>query len=951
MSDTNTLQADTDILQKMLTETIPFKLKDNTRTLVIGLGGTGVNWASITKRVLVERYSKDQISEKMDFYCIDTKATGRPSNIVEEEWQWLENLDKDSKWINGWLHPDINKLDVRSKKEGSAKPMAGRWKLFSSEQVVMKHLKEIIHKYSTRIGRGIEKIYVVILAGICGGTGCGTFIDIPYFVRLAIKSQANVFKENFEFYGILELPDSKRGYGLDSIAVKEGNCNAYAALMELYHFMDRETRKKNPVWVPFYGESEDFLYEDVIFDKCFLVSNYRAGGEDRNEYETVLGKQQIKTAYLDVAVPEVINAMISEPRPEEEYDSEGNIIKEQHHDFTSAMDDIGSKFREDTESGNLKYGATIGVAKYEIPLKKILEAVFTRLFVLMYDKWQSYGEDQVTIEMLVNEKMVPIFNLLGTAFDNFVETIEKVANSYGDEDVLDKNFIDGFKRKISSLWNQTVDSTKNSISEALNNAIDELYKDYGPSFVFQVFKENRLINCVEKEINDIYQKVANKLYNGNIHADIAEVNNTVDLFGKRKKLKNALIENIRKYVIDEGREYVYDKITKMMVDGYEHNGRHINGIITETRNKLFRIFENITTMIKLLNDTCFKNLGIKASKKDVMQIYKSSVTENTMKLTAGWNASRVSHRDIDEKTGYMFWKRITIKGNTKNYLYTQDKIYKRDETERELFFYDANKHNGKEISIKYGSDTVEGVTSIEDIIRFVPGVDKDIIITDMVEKFLIDIKKVSVDNNATFEEWLRNEKTQEEHRKEIEKEILSVIYKNMKEITDIFKSAAFEEYVIHSSEKVSLHETLTTERKEELFRKQIDDFYLKAEPSFPIISGRRQDTINERNFSEFFIPKEINENYKKIIGKSSQKLLSKEQIKHIPLPKSSMMIAVNFYFGFDFASYLFLADCKRDYDNAMKNEKSIEAIGLHIAEGTEYNIRPLLKPIEPLGNS
>lgn len=68
-----------------------------------------------------------------------------------------------------------------------------------------------------------EKLIVYIFAGIGGGTGSGTIIDIPYIVREIVKRK----EWSTDVYGYIFLPDTY------STKVEHMSINSYAALQEI----------------------------------------------------------------------------------------------------------------------------------------------------------------------------------------------------------------------------------------------------------------------------------------------------------------------------------------------------------------------------------------------------------------------------------------------------------------------------------------------------------------------------------------------------------------------------------------------------------------------------------------------------------------------------------------------------------------------------------------------
>ncbi len=118
------------------------------------------------------------------------------------------------------------------------------------------------------------RLNVFFLAGLAGGTGSGTIVDLPFLTRQIISNSFSARYENTGVSAYLMLP-SACGDETDIIKVKKGNRNAYAALKEIDYFMGLQSRGER--FQHLYGTFVVDIGEN-IFDFCTLVEGIADGG-------------------------------------------------------------------------------------------------------------------------------------------------------------------------------------------------------------------------------------------------------------------------------------------------------------------------------------------------------------------------------------------------------------------------------------------------------------------------------------------------------------------------------------------------------------------------------------------------------------------------------------------------------------------------------------------------
>ena len=261
------------------------------RTLYVGLGGTGMAALLNTKKMFVDTYG--EVPPMIGFLGIDTDGgaynkyllskkspTGRvvleqneQLPITVEKAMDIYNYDKENL---GWLPQDnlryltsmtLGAGQVRS--NGRFAFTVNRDKIIMRVRAILDKISNAIHdesmKYRPSDGDDVE---IAIVFSVCGGTGCGTFINTAYL----LKEVAPICKIS----GYAVLPNvfrsMLRGAGAARIAP-----NAYGAIRDLDYLMSLTGTPDCP---PF-----DIQYLDCVksfntrpFDAVFFIDNRNVTG-------------------------------------------------------------------------------------------------------------------------------------------------------------------------------------------------------------------------------------------------------------------------------------------------------------------------------------------------------------------------------------------------------------------------------------------------------------------------------------------------------------------------------------------------------------------------------------------------------------------------------------------------------------------------------------------------
>ena len=257
------------------------------RCLYIGLGGTGMNALLHTKRMFVETYGK--VPPMIAFLGIDTDGGAYEKSLTSKvgpvkldivEQMPIQCEDPRSIYNRykshfSWFH-EKNYGFLTGMKNGAGQFRSnGRFALIVNYKNIQKKLIDTIASISNAqnaSNREFEvlgdKIEVHIVFSLCGGTGCGTFLDTALLVRKALNNDCKIAG-----YGI--LPDvfelmAKTG-------VSNVKTNAFGAIQDLDQLMHLGRNSSEKYEVDYIDSTE--VYEDRPFDTFFFIDNKNDNGD------------------------------------------------------------------------------------------------------------------------------------------------------------------------------------------------------------------------------------------------------------------------------------------------------------------------------------------------------------------------------------------------------------------------------------------------------------------------------------------------------------------------------------------------------------------------------------------------------------------------------------------------------------------------------------------------
>lgn len=237
---------------------MPVEEKSMVPTVIVGVGGTGVEVLSRVRRLVEESYGSLGEFPIISFLSIDTdrdyrvnnpEAAGSPLQDSEKYWASVSNAEVTDimanmsryPWIESWFPKELER-NIGALEAGAGQIRAyGRFAFFYNYHRIRSRFNdacnrligyetEMSNRYDIRVNTNALNVFIV--GSLSGGTGSGMILDLGYCIRNWLKGQGSPL-----ITAIVPMPNA-----FANIAVGERVlANGYAALMELSYFSDNRT--------------------------------------------------------------------------------------------------------------------------------------------------------------------------------------------------------------------------------------------------------------------------------------------------------------------------------------------------------------------------------------------------------------------------------------------------------------------------------------------------------------------------------------------------------------------------------------------------------------------------------------------------------------------------------------------------------------------------------------
>lgn len=275
----------------------------NTATILIGLGGTGLDCLKAIKAAVKERLRPDDPEaavpeySHIQFLGVDSDQVALSKSGLEME----ECLDISGPMHSGMaenpaflkMRPELQWIDEKLLELWKHYPFpgqgngsggirqSGRFMMMESSAAFM----DILEKKIATARRGISypDVNIHIFSGLSGGTGSGCFLDVCYMVREVLREMGC---EGAVVSGYFFLPEAKEeniSWASESVR-KKLRMNGYAALQELDYTMG--TQYNGGVFQQVYHGGKEIPWDRKPVDMCFLIGSNSEG--EVQPYERVI---------------------------------------------------------------------------------------------------------------------------------------------------------------------------------------------------------------------------------------------------------------------------------------------------------------------------------------------------------------------------------------------------------------------------------------------------------------------------------------------------------------------------------------------------------------------------------------------------------------------------------------------------------------------------------------
>jgi len=258
------------------------------RSLYIGLGGTGMSALLNAKKMFTETYG--EVPPMIGFLGIDTdggaykkEADSKMGKIRLEPFEQFSIQVKEPKpyyQVNqdhfSWL-PSQNLFALQSMMLGAGQVRTnGRFAVVYNYVNLANQIRKVVDRIANakiaenpKYELANSEVEIHAVFSVCGGTGCGTFLDVAYLLRQVMP--------NRRITGYAVLPDVFVSMGNGNASMARVKPNAYGAILDLdwlmHLTMDSKPITLDYVSVPLIETNEN------PFNTVYFIDNRNANGD------------------------------------------------------------------------------------------------------------------------------------------------------------------------------------------------------------------------------------------------------------------------------------------------------------------------------------------------------------------------------------------------------------------------------------------------------------------------------------------------------------------------------------------------------------------------------------------------------------------------------------------------------------------------------------------------
>jgi len=566
--------------------------------LIVGLGGLGLSAVRSIKHEINTRLVRDKKKlPNLAYLAFDTEenqkyADFRGTRLAEDEIVILpsgntRNIYNGVKQglhehIGEWIRNDLNPEEINNEGAGGVRQF-GRMLLFNKISDIQRSLKTKIDDLRTvqnpdATYTGNNELLVFICAGISGGTGSGTFIDMPYIIRHVAQNMVAVQPEVVTTVGLLFMPDVREA----AYAPRNG----FAALKELNYLSNLGDQGNNGKFVQEYGGGITIEDSAPPYNYAMLIS---ASREDRGRLG--VGK------CINMAAEIVVNFLANEAQ---------HGITNGQTDFSALayltnFNQVLSTFMHNVPNVDRRpmmfkfLGSGTDTAKLD--LDGILMYLAHEMFESMKEIYDRSPLDTPgAINTFIKERGLHSQHLLGHLRNevSFDITLKKyLKQEYGDIEYTFENDLINYKKRQEDKYVETRKNIIDRLDEALKAAFKS--RDKGPYYVSRLIYGGEAVDSLIKRLdNDISKFMTGEDVptEGSIkRLEIALRNARNGMLSLNPLYtKNAYIKALVNYYNEQYEELAYKQTDKLL--------RDIRAYLNEVSTNVFNVYTEIIDIMK-----------------------------------------------------------------------------------------------------------------------------------------------------------------------------------------------------------------------------------------------------------------------------------------------------------------------------------------------------------------
>lgn len=493
------------------------KQAENTASILIGLGGTGIDCIKTIKAAVRERLEPDDpkayVAEykHIQFLGVDTdkksfikkEEENKKAVLSARDLKVLDDTEifsianaqiaaalakpaaikmrPELKWLN---YKELRIPDLADHGAGGFRQI-GRYMLMDKSNDFIDKVSTLIK--TAKSGLGNPNVNIHIFAGLSGGTGSGTFLDACYMVKeaAALNGGATVF-------GYFFLPDVNLGkIAMENRLVREYiPCNGYAAMQELDYCM--RIGENGGAFIQNYKGGRQIKWEEPPVTMCHLIC-----GTDTNNNE-------IPNAYnyaMNVT-SEYVMDFLTQPKDPNNFDLDSHLAN-----FKAQV----AAGEQNCRMGvNLNY-CILGASCASVPMREINTYLASRIFDkftgIMNNQPTEQGVKQFAEKAELNDYENLRRELEKDAGDDYsiFDGTWKEVRDYGDQEMV-KHYTDQTSNKKGKIEENAKSMMMETNSRSLIGRMQAAMIpyitsiQYGPVYAYgmlEAAKSHNLLNIID----------------------------------------------------------------------------------------------------------------------------------------------------------------------------------------------------------------------------------------------------------------------------------------------------------------------------------------------------------------------------------------------------------------------------------------------------------------------